>query len=304
MLKLAIKFGYIKYLSYLYIMKIPKILFKFKIPQSGIYCIENIKNGKIYIGSSKNMYQRLHVHRVYLNKNVHDNAKLQNSWNKHKEESFICYSLEHCNENELTQREQFYIDLYNPWYNITKEVIRNTPSLESRKKISETLKKGYREGTIKLTRCRPVKAYKINGEYIETYATIKDCAKALNINHTSIQRVLIGMYKQCKGYQFKYLEDNTKPNIIKVNLNGKALRKPAPVKQGELLENPTSLEDNQQPSLISNDFEGSTTNSRILNKDSNANTSALPKISKNDLEAYIKLQDDFERKLFFGDDIV
>ncbi len=49
-------------------------------------------------------------------------------------------------------------------------------------------------------------------------------------------------------------------------------------KQGELLESPTTEivnEDNQQPSLSSNTFEGSTTNSRVLNKDSNANTSAL-----------------------------
>lgn len=45
-------------------------------------------------------------------------------------------------------------------------------------------------------------------------------------------------------------------------------------KQGELLEHPEV--DNQQPSLNSNVFEGSTTNSRILNKDSNADTSALP----------------------------
>lgn len=48
-------------------------------------------------------------------------------------------------------------------------------------------------------------------------------------------------------------------------------------KQGELLENPLT-EDNQQPSLISNDFEGSTTNSRTQTSNvegSNANTSAL-----------------------------
>lgn len=49
------------------------------------------------------------------------------------------------------------------------------------------------------------------------------------------------------------------------------------LKQGELLENPE--EDNQQPSLNSNVFEGSTTNSRIQTsnvEDGNANTSALP----------------------------
>lgn len=52
------------------------------------------------------------------------------------------------------------------------------------------------------------------------------------------------------------------------------------LKQGELLENPTTVivnEDNQQPSLSSNTFEGSTTNSQVQ-KDSNADTSALPKL--------------------------
>lgn len=49
-------------------------------------------------------------------------------------------------------------------------------------------------------------------------------------------------------------------------------------KQGELLGNPTIIEDNQQPSLGSNSFEGSETNSQIQTsnvEDSNANTSAL-----------------------------
>jgi len=51
------------------------------------------------------------------------------------------------------------------------------------------------------------------------------------------------------------------------------------VKQGELLETPIDVsEDNQQPSINSNVFEGSTTNSRVLSdntEDSNADTSAL-----------------------------
>lgn len=46
------------------------------------------------------------------------------------------------------------------------------------------------------------------------------------------------------------------------------------LKQGELLEKPEVA--NQQPSLSSNTLEGSETSSRILNKDSNTATSALP----------------------------
>jgi hypothetical protein len=59
-------------------------------------------------------------------------------------------------------------------------------------------------------------------------------------------------------------------------------------KQGELLEHPTSLEDNQQPSLTSNSFEGSTTNSRIQTdnaEDSNGNTSTLP--FKTDADGFV-----------------
>jgi len=49
-------------------------------------------------------------------------------------------------------------------------------------------------------------------------------------------------------------------------------------KQGELLETHNG-NDNQQPSIISNNYKGSTTNSRVQTdnaEDSNANTSALP----------------------------
>jgi DNA-binding CsgD family transcriptional regulator len=57
------------------------------------------------------------------------------------------------------------------------------------------------------------------------------------------------------------------------------------LKQDELLETPITVgEDNQQPSLNSNVFEGSTTNSRVLSsniEDSNADTSVLPVTNNN-----------------------
>ena len=56
-------------------------------------------------------------------------------------------------------------------------------------------------------------------------------------------------------------------------------------KQGELLEKPEEV--NQQPSLNSNILEGSETNSRVLNKDSNADTSALLDKVKNIVDDYI-----------------
>ena len=77
----------------------------------------------------------------------------------------------------------------------------------------------------------------------------------------------------------------------------------AQIKQGELLETPTlerQKEDNQQPSLSSNTLEGSTTNSQILSKDGNANTSALPK----SIIEIGKPYSDYLHNKTFGDDIV
>ena len=56
-------------------------------------------------------------------------------------------------------------------------------------------------------------------------------------------------------------------------------------KQGELLEKPKEV--NQQPSLNSNVLEGSETNSRVLNEDGNADTSALLGKIKNIVDDYI-----------------
>jgi group I intron endonuclease len=84
-----------------------KITQDFKV--SGIYCIENIINHKTYIGSSKNIYQRLLKHFTLLRHNKHENAHLQSAWNKYGEESFDFNILERCDEDRLNEREYFYV---------------------------------------------------------------------------------------------------------------------------------------------------------------------------------------------------
>lgn len=91
--------------------------------KSGIYCITNIINKKIYIGSAVNLKQREINHKSELKKNKHHNKKLQHSYNKHGLENFKWEILEYCTAANLLIREQFYINIFdavNFGYNICK----------------------------------------------------------------------------------------------------------------------------------------------------------------------------------------
>ena len=66
--------------------------------KSGIYEFFNLTNGKRYIGSSKDIYNRLHEHYHNLQNNKAHNKHFQAAWNKYGEESFIYNILEFCNE--------------------------------------------------------------------------------------------------------------------------------------------------------------------------------------------------------------
>jgi group I intron endonuclease len=78
----------------------------------GIYCIKNILNGKIYIGQTKDSYERWLAHKGLLKRNKHWSSHLQNAWNKDGEKAFEFIILEVCTYDKkvLTQKEDFWIN--------------------------------------------------------------------------------------------------------------------------------------------------------------------------------------------------
>lgn len=127
------------------------------------------------------------------------------------------------------------------------------------------------------------------------------CNKPIYIKPSRLERSKTKMFtcsKECMGKMRSKVfvgelnpnYNNTKDRVLYTNnektiihdVDGKI--KTVVFKQGELLETHND-NDNQQPSISSNAFKGSTTNSRIQTdnaEDSNADTSALPSINTSD----------------------
>lgn len=88
---------------------------------AGIYRIVNTKNGKSYIGSSKNIIRRWYIHKSALKHNRHHCIYLQRSWNKHGESTFkfdIVKEMDHPTEQQLFEEELKHIKELLPQYNV------------------------------------------------------------------------------------------------------------------------------------------------------------------------------------------
>lgn len=169
----------------------------------GIYIILNVINNKCYIGHSTNLGNRLTKHFSLLRNNKHDNHKLQEDFNFFKEESFKLGVLEYTNENFL-EKEQEYVNKYSPEYNITKDVIKNTPSVKSRIKMSKTRKNLYKEGILIPNGSKPIIQTDLEDNFIAEYPSIMETVRKTGLDRSAIQRVLYGKYKQMKGFKFLY----------------------------------------------------------------------------------------------------
>lgn len=116
----------------------------------GIYCIENISTSKKYIGQSKHIRERWNKHKSELNNQSHFNDYLQKAWNKYGPDDFKFYVLEYCSESQLDDKEIYYIEFHNTMdrnngYNLKSggQTSTNYYSTETRKKMSESVKKSY-----------------------------------------------------------------------------------------------------------------------------------------------------------------
>lgn len=119
----------------------------------GIYCIRNTVDDKRYIGKSRNIEARLYTHRNTLSKSQTKdvNRHLYAAVQKYGIDAFEFFILEEhteLDEARLSDRELFFIDLYNTCcrdhgYNLRRDSSTNTFVHDETRKLISLLNTGF-----------------------------------------------------------------------------------------------------------------------------------------------------------------
>jgi len=188
--------------------------------KTGIYCILNLINNKIYIGSTKVAFSnRKTRHYRALVKNVHYNEHLQNAWNKYGRDNFVFKVLYICNPEECEDQEANFIKLYKCndrkyGYNIAsvkkyrfKYKLSETHITETskRKKLKATLINGHTSTEKGLN--KSVKLYDLNGNFIKEFLSLKEAAKELKTTSPTLSINLKERRLKYKEYIILYSND-------------------------------------------------------------------------------------------------
>lgn len=165
-----------------------------------IYKIHNTINDKVYVGKTISFKQRVNKHKQHLNKGIHNNKYLQNSWNKHTSDKFEFSIIEECSQDNVDEREIFWIAKLKAnnskyGYNLTFGGEGGIHNESTRKILSEKQNKNKKK----------VYGFSKDGKFIKDWDSIKDCAKSLICNPCDVRRTIRREQITCKGI---ILQDN------------------------------------------------------------------------------------------------
>lgn len=162
--------------------------------QCGIYLITHTASGKIYVGQSINIQRRWWTHGAGSQLSC---PKLHRAIKKHGKAAFTYTVLEECPEEQLTEREQFYLDTLQPFedrgYNLSKVA---SPGV-SNKGVPKT-------GRTKVGKdnChnKQVCQYGHDGSLLHTFTSIREAAKAPGIGYMGITNCIHGRSRTAGGF--------------------------------------------------------------------------------------------------------
>lgn len=98
--------------------------YKQTIQPMGVYQIKNLKNGKIFIGSAKNLPGKINSHKFQLKNRLHNNRSLQKDYNEQGEADFVFEILDNLDPKddpnadytkELNLLEEMWLEKLRPY---------------------------------------------------------------------------------------------------------------------------------------------------------------------------------------------
>jgi hypothetical protein len=168
--------------------------------KAGVYLWTNKLNGNNYVGSSINLSVRFYTY-YSLRSLAKSNRPLERALLKYGFSNFSLDILEYCNPEDAVKREQYYLDLLKPKYNIVKlaaSTLGYKHTEESLKKmrdfiLSDEVLAKKKLATINATEARKAKVLVINTETKETkiYVSITEASKALGVSKAAVSQALL-----------------------------------------------------------------------------------------------------------------
>lgn len=149
----------------------------------GVYIIQNKINNKVYVGASKDIYNRLCDHKSALRGNHHHNIHLQSAFNKYGEENFIFDVLEDCDEQFIYSQENYWCKMLdthdrNHGYNI------DPTAPDGKCAVSDETKIRMSNGAPK----RPVRVHTIYGDFYKDFSDMYKCAQEFETVAPNVHR--------------------------------------------------------------------------------------------------------------------
>lgn len=177
-----------------------------KLPSiQGIYKIECVENGKVYIGQSVNIRCRAHEHRRMFEKNKHNNLIMQYSYNKYGKKSFTVTIVEEVKNSEmLKDREEYWINHYQSLnsFNICPVEKTNSKNTYHGEKV-----RGTKNGNSKLNKSKVVEICTyLNQEQLNC----NEIGKLFNVTSSAIKSIAIG--RTWEWLTYKYLKPEITTN--------------------------------------------------------------------------------------------
>lgn len=207
----------------------------------GIYKITNLLNNKVYIGQSIDIRRRWAAHwnvaQNIRDKGIKVNSPIEISLSQHNFDNFKWEIIEECPSNMLDEREKYWIQYYNSYlcgYNatlggqafnkiepsfvrevelllisseysfdeislltgVTFQVVSNiNRGISWRKDNKQYPLRAYTKSVIQ---------YDLYGQKIAEYETVSEAAEAVGTSSGSISAVCLKTRQSCKGYIFRY----------------------------------------------------------------------------------------------------